>query len=420
MPGILMKRVTAAILLISLTGFFGMAGVSVNAESSMPVKEKTGSEGAKLFSSLSADEYDNQELIIYFQKKAARNRQLQIIKQYGATELSHTDTGNFSLIKLDKGSAKKAAAELGRDPLVKFAEPNVKYENTYKPNDKYYSKQWYLPKINMPKAWNQTKGSSSVTVAVIDNGMQVSHPDLKGKIVHQKNIVRGSRTITARDHGTHVAGIIAASMNKSGTAGIAPKVKIMPVQVFGGKFAAAYDIANGIIYAADNGAKIINLSLGSESYSSAVDYAVEYAHKKGAVIIAAAGNESTSAPSYPAALQYVLAVSATDSKDKDASFSNYGSYINYSAPGEDIYSTVSGSKYQYMDGTSMAAPVVSGVAALVLSRNPFLTPNEVEKILNKSVRFIRIWPNRRRKSSGKHTGASVIHFSFGQFHSDRE
>ncbi|PSL40687.1 FlgD-like protein [Planomicrobium soli] len=190
--------------------------------------------------------------------------------------------------------------------------------------------------------------------------------------------------IPAHPHGTHVAGIIAASINKTGVAGIAPNVKIMPINVFMYDIAYDFDIAKAIVYAADKGANVINMSLGSYGYSALQDDAVKYARGKGVVIIAAAGNNSTNARMYPAALPSVIAVAATDNKDKSAWFSNWGNHIDISAPGENIYSTLPASSYDYMSGTSMAAPVVSGVAALILSKNPFLSPDQVEDILAKS------------------------------------
>nr|WP_243449919.1 S8 family serine peptidase [Neobacillus terrae] len=236
----------------------------------------------------------------------------------------------------------------------------------------------------MPAAWDQTRGSAGIIVAVVDRGVQVNHPDLAGKIVSPIDILTGKTTFSPSEHGTHVAGIIAASINNTGVAGIAPNVKIMPVNVFQGEYANVYDIVNGIYYAVNHHANIINLSLGSPDYSYALDNAVQYAASKGVLVIAAAGNESTSRDTYPASFKTVTGVSATDSNDKITSFSNFGNYIDLSAPGESIYSTISGSSYQWMSGTSMAAPVVSGAAALILSKNPSLSPAQVIDTLKRS------------------------------------
>ncbi|WP_186725513.1 S8 family serine peptidase [Planomicrobium sp. CPCC 101110] len=314
---------------------------------------------------------------------AEKKKVLSLIE---GTEVSSMLNGEFSLVSVPKGTQLVVAADkLLEQKIIEFVQPNYEVESAYVPSDSGYKKQWHLPKIQMPKAWDTTKGSSAITVAVIDNGVQVSHPDLKGKIVSPYNAVTGGTTFSAQPHGTHVAGIIAASINKKGVAGVAPNVKIMPVNVFqtsGGAY--AYDVAVGIIYAADKGANVINMSLGGYNYSYVQDVATTYAKSKGVTIVAAAGNDDTSTLTYPASLPSVIGVSATNSSDRITGFSNYGSHIDLAAPGQDIYSSVSGSSYMNMSGTSMASPVVAGVAALVLSKNPLLSPDQVENILTGS------------------------------------
>jgi subtilisin family serine protease len=329
-------------------------------------------------------EFNSRELIIKFKDSATDQEIAKILESIKLKELS-TLKGNFSLVSVPKETDLTSVAEnLLKNNFVEFVEPNYKVERNFTPSDPYYKNQWYLKKIQTPKAWDQTKGASNITVAVIDGGVQTNHPDLSGKIVNPYNMVTGGTKLPADEHGTHVAGIIAATINKTGVAGIAPNVKIMPINVFDGEYADTYDIIDAIYYAADKKTDVINLSLGSFSYSYAMDYAASYAKSKGTVLIAAAGNEDTSLETYPAALDAVIGISATDKNDKITSFSNYGNYIDFAAPGQDIYSTVAGSSYRYMDGTSMAAPVVSGVTALVLSKNPMLTPSQVEDILRKS------------------------------------
>ncbi|QHN50240.1 hypothetical protein EPB69_14160 [Geobacillus stearothermophilus] len=279
---------------------------------------------------------------------------------------------------------KGLAAKLVQLPEIESVEPNYVIERTYTPSDPGYSKQWHLKKINAPKAWDTTKGSGQITVAVVDDGVQMNHPDLAGKIVSPYNVLTGAKSVPAGEHGTHVAGIIAASINKKGVVGVAPNVKIMPVNVFEGDGATSYDVAYGIVYAVDHGANVINLSLGSYSATVYEAEAVQYAVSKGVVLVAAAGNDDTYFPVYPAAFDPVIAVSATDSSDWITDFSNYGDYIDLAAPGVNIYSTFPGSSYYGLHGTSMAAPIVSGTAALVLSKNPLLTRGEVENILRKS------------------------------------
>jgi subtilisin family serine protease len=326
------------------------------------------------------------ELVVKFKENVSNKERRKVFSSFKTNELSFIEQGNFSLIKAPKGTDLKFLAEkLLKLNEVEFVEPNYIIEKRYTPKDPGYSKQWYLKKIQAPKAWDITKGSSQIIVAVVDGGVQTNHPDLVGKTVSSYNVVTGGQSVPSDEHGTHVAGIIAASINKKGVAGVAPNIKIMPVNVFDGDSSSSYDVALGILYAADHGANIINLSLGSYYYSYYLDVAVQYAASKGVVVIAAAGNDDTSFPVYPAALDYVIGVSATDRDDHITDFSNFGSYIDLSAPGEDIYSTFPKSSYRSLDGTSMATPVVSGVAALVLSKNPLLTRTEVENILKKSV-----------------------------------
>lgn len=326
------------------------------------------------------------EWMIHFKTGVTKEERTRIFQEIKATEISYLEQGYISLIKISNDSSSADLEALPKKySQIDYVEPNQKNMMQYTPRDPGYVKQWYLKKIQAPTAWEQTRGSSKITVAVIDDGVQTNHPDLSGKIVHPYNAVTDSTYYTPGDHGTHVAGIIAASMNDFGVAGISPNVKIMPINVFKGEYADLYSIVKAVYYAADHQAKVINLSLGSYDYSKSQYAAITYAKKKGAVVIAAAGNDHNSKKNYPAAYDNVIAVSATDSKDQITKFSSYGSHIDISAPGKDILSTVTKNMYGFSNGTSMASPVVSGVAALIVSKNPFLQPNQVEAILKKSV-----------------------------------
>ncbi|MEK4027856.1 S8 family serine peptidase [Pseudobacillus sp. FSL P4-0506] len=343
------------------------------AEPSQPVEEKFQGDYAK------------GELIIQFNRALEKAERQAIYTRYGLSEEDSLQHGLFVHASIKKKQElSTVAAELMKEEAVKQVEPNYQLTNTFKPSDSYYNRQWFHSKINAPKAWDRTRGSSQVTVAVIDGGMDTRHVEFKSRLVNPYNAVTGRTALPFDNHGTHVAGIIGAAMNGSGVTGVAPGVKIMPINVFQGEYADSYTIAEAMIYAVDKGADILNLSLGSYSYSNVIEYAANYAINKGAMVVAAAGNEDTSLPFYPAALSNVISVSATSSLDKIADFSNFGRYINLSAPGEDILSTTVNNSYSYMDGTSMAAPVVSGTSALVLSKNPFLSPQQVTRILYKS------------------------------------
>lgn len=330
--------------------------------------------------------HETEQLIIQFNGRTTYNTKESILQSIQAKEIQTIQNGHFTLVSLHKGTdLQEAATSLKKWDEVESVEPNYKVRTSYTPTDSAYSKQWYAKKINMDTAWDLSKGSPDIKVAVVDAGIQATHPELQGHIIMPFNAVDGSnKTLPANDHGTHVAGIIGASLNNKGTAGIAPEVKIMPINVFSGNEADIFTIVDGIDYAVKSGADIINLSLTMEDYTDVLDYSIQSAWKKGILIVAAAGNEDIETEQYPAALNHVLGVSATTKQDKKADFSNYGTYIDLAAPGVDIYSTIPWNSYDLMSGTSMSAPVVSGISALILSKNPFLTPSEVTKILQTS------------------------------------
>jgi subtilisin family serine protease len=331
-------------------------------------------------------DYQANELVINFREGVTKEQKLAFFASNQLTEKSSISNAGVSLVEVSPQTEdlKALAIKLAKSELIYLIEPNPVVEQTFIPSDKSFNKQWYLNQISAPKAWDTTRGSATITVAVIDDGVQTNHPDLVGKIVKPYNAVTGGTKYQANDHATHVAGIIAASMNGKGVAGIAPNVKIMPINVFSGTKADSYDVVDGIYYAVRNGADVINLSLGGFVYSYSMAEAVSYAFTQGTVVVAAAGNSDTSYSTYPAAYDGAFGISATDSNDRITDFSNFGNYIDFAAPGESIYSTVAGSGYDYMDGTSMASPVVAGVAALILSKNPLVTPNDVKAILANS------------------------------------
>ncbi|WP_189335326.1 S8 family peptidase [Actinoplanes ianthinogenes] len=259
--------------------------------------------------------------------------------------------------------------------------------------DTYRSRQWDLTRMNVPTAWQRSTGTG-VTVAVIDTGVDASHPDLAGQVLtgYDATTDQDGGTTDPQGHGTHVAGTVAAlAGNGIGVAGVAPDVKILPVRVLDAK-GVGYDsdTAQGIVWAADHGADVINMSLGGTDRSSAVSSAVAYARSKGVVVVAAAGNERQkgSPTSYPGADPGVIAVAATDSADQVASYSNAGDYVDVAAPGSSIISTyptgLAAAGYATMNGTSMASPHVAAVAALLLAAKPGLTPDEVESALEGS------------------------------------
>ncbi|MGB9714640.1 MAG: S8 family serine peptidase [Candidatus Bathyarchaeales archaeon] len=265
-----------------------------------------------------------------------------------------------------------------KNALARYIEPNMKFKALFVPNDQYWSLQWGPQKIRADWAWNTTTGNSSVLVAVIDTGIDYNHPDLAANYVFLGRDWVNNDTDPMDDngHGTHCAGIIAAELNNLlGVAGIA-QVRIMAEKALNADgYGWEDDIANAIIHAAENGAKILSNSWGSDEDSLLLHEAIQYAYNMGLLIVAAAGNEASNTKIYPAAYSEVVAVTATDSNDAPAGFTSFGSWVEVAAPGVNIYSTFwDGSHtYTYMSGTSMSCPHVVGVAALVWSQFPSAT-----------------------------------------------
>ncbi|MFI1994362.1 S8 family peptidase [Actinoplanes sp. NPDC020271] len=260
-------------------------------------------------------------------------------------------------------------------------------------SDPYRDRQWDLTTMNVPAAWPRSTGDG-VTVAVIDTGVDGRHPDLTGHVLTGYDAITNTAggNTDPQGHGTHVAGTIGAlTGNGIGVAGIAPDVTILPVRVLDAKGSGFdSDTAEGIVWAADHGADVINMSLGGTMPSTAVTNAVAYARGKGVVVVAAAGNDRAkgSPTSYPGADPGVIAVAATDSGDVVASYSNAGSYVDVAAPGSGIISTypTAAGGYATMNGTSMASPHVAAVAALLLAAAPDLTPDQVESALGSTAK----------------------------------
>lgn len=251
------------------------------------------------------------------------------------------------------------------------------------PNDPNYVAEWHLNRIQAATAWNVTTGSAT-PIAVIDSGVDGTHPDLAGRLVAGWNFLgANSNTSDVLGHGTAVAGTIAAATNNlTGVAGVTWANPIMPLVVLNSSDYASYsDIASAIMYAADRGARVINVSIGGTSASSTLQSAVDYAWNKGAVVFASAMNNSNSTLNYPAACNNVVAVSATNDADTLASFSNYGTWITLSAPGNNILTTNRGGGYGYWYGTSFASPIAAGAAALALALRPSLSAAALVNLL---------------------------------------
>jgi subtilase family protein/Big-like domain-containing protein/fervidolysin-like protein len=324
------------------------------------------------------------ELLVAPQDGVSDQELLQVHRGLGATLVTIIPGIRVHHIRVAPQGLDGVEAALQHHPKVKFVERNFLGKGGLVPNDPGFAYQWHLPKISAPSGWDLTTGSTSVPIAIIDSGVDPTHPDLAGKLLPGFNFLNNTTdTHDVLGHGTAVAGTAAAATNDDlGIAGVAWANPIMPLVVLDSTDYASYaNIASAITYATDHGAKVINISIGGSSYSSTLQSAVNYAWSHNLVIVACAMNYATSAPYYPAALSNVVAVSATDQSDNLASFSDYGTWIALSAPGTSIYTTTNGGGYGYWYGTSFASPQAAALAALAFSMNPALTNSQVVSLM---------------------------------------
>lgn len=346
-------------------------------------------------------------------------------------------TGKGALMK-DPGLRSRwetllAVKSLRRDPAVEYAEPNYRLRASLVPDDESFPLQWHYPLIDLPAAWDTTSGSSDVVVAVVDTGILAGHPDLAGQLVPGYDFVRDPASAGDGDgidpdpedpgnpleptastyHGTHVGGTVAAAGNNGrGVAGVAWSSRIMPLRALGGGGSGtSYDVNQAIRYAAglandsgtvpDKPATIINLSLGGGGFSQADQSLLQQVRAAGVLVVAAAGNEASTLPAYPASYEGVISVSAVDLQQRITRYSNTGAFVDVAAPGGDNGVDLNGDgyadgvlstggsgtgagssfAYTFISGTSMATPHVSGVLALMKSVNPALAPDDIDALL---------------------------------------
>lgn len=312
-------------------------------------------------------------------------------------------------------------AALSAEQTVEFAEPNYIYytqeegtspaptvamttrvsEPVVTPSDRLFAQQWALyngrtanstPRIDIhaPEAWTKTTGANDLLIAVLDSGIDYTHEELNdGRVrtdIDKDYVNNDDDAMDDAGHGTHVAGTIAAASNNGiGVSGVLWQAQLLPLKVCDENGACRMDaIVSAIQYAADQGARIINMSLGGNGCSSTLEAAIDYAYfEKGAVLVAAAGNENALV-GYPAAYEPVIAVGALDRHGQRAYFSNYGDALDLVAPGVRIFSAVLNNGYDTFSGTSMATPHVTGVAGLLLAQHPTLTNHQVRQLLFQS------------------------------------
>ncbi|KGX90614.1 S8 family peptidase [Pontibacillus marinus] len=312
------------------------------------------------------------EVLVKFKDDVKSKAKEKVLENVGANLIPDNDAVKSSFDVLKVGNVEAVVKALSKNPLVDYAEPNYIFDVAWTPNDTYYQGYQYGPQNTYTNyAWDITRGSSSQEIAVIDTGVDYYHPDLDGKTLRGYDFVDNDYyPMDLNNHGTHVAGIAAAETNNStGIAGMAPNTEIIAVRALDQNGSGSLDdIADAITYSADVGAEVINLSLGCDCSTTTLQNAVNYAWNSGSTLVAAAGNDGVSTTFEPASYSNVIAVGAVDQNDQVASFSNYGTWVDVTAPGVDIASTVPNNGYAYMSGTSMASPHVAGLAGLLAAQ----------------------------------------------------
>ncbi|MEB3197299.1 MAG: S8 family serine peptidase [Candidatus Sericytochromatia bacterium] len=301
----------------------------------------------------------------------------------GATRLRDLSVKGTAVYKLNaNGYALQAAEGWDEADDIDYIEPNYQYQTLEAPNDPAFGDSWGVAAILAPSIWPTTTGSG-IKVAVIDTGVDATHPDLRGQVLPGLDLVNDDEDAADdHGHGTHVAGTIAALANNGiGVAGVAPGAAIIPIKALNSKGQGSNaDIANGIVAAADRGAQVINLSLGGTDNSETLRRAVAQVQERGVIVVAAAGNSGISTPFFPAANEGVIGVGAVDDHRKRATFSNFGDYIDVAAPGVNIGSTQRGGGTTTMSGTSMASPHVAAACALLKAKFPMLKAGHLSRL----------------------------------------
>jgi len=318
------------------------------------------------------------------------------LPQIGVAEVRLAATGETEQA-LTKGNAAEVAQRrwqaTGRNArLTELIENNVLVEGAYLPNDPDINNQprtYPLQTTHTIQGWDYTRGDSTVIIAVLDSGINFAHPEFSNRLLPGYDFVNSDNDPSDdHGHGTHTAGIIAAGIdNGLGMVGICPECTLLPIKVLNHNNAGTWSgVAQGILYATDQGARVISLSLGASVSSKTLEAAVNYATEHNVLVVAAAGNMGVERKFYPAALENVMAVSATDGTDQRWLLSNMGDYIDVAAPGHAVYSTYNDLNnyyggYNYMSGTSMAAPHVAGLAGLLISQKPERTVADLYRII---------------------------------------
>lgn len=323
-------------------------------------------------------------ILVKFKPGVAASEKANINKAFGAVDNGKLGAGKseWHLVSVPFGKAEGFVTKYLNNPNVEGAELDYQMTASALPNDPGITQQYAYDRVQGAAAWDIITGSAGTrTVAVIDTGIDLTHEDLAGSLVPGAVFTKGGKSADDDNgHGTHCAGSVAGiGNNGKGISGMDQSAKLMPVKVLS-KSGSGWtsDIINGVYFAADNGADVLSMSLGGGGFNQAFQDAINYAHNtKGAIVVAAAGNDGVSTPHYPSAYANVMSVAATDQNDAKTSWSNYGSTVDVAAPGLSIYSTWYDGGYNTISGTSMATPLVAGLVSLTWAKNPMATNQAV-------------------------------------------
>lgn len=339
-------------------------------------------------------------LLVKFIDGTSEDSQRGILSAQGAKVEDTIPQLGVKILKVPPQALQGIQNALSKSDIVEYVEVDSIIEPTVIPDDTEFSKQWHLSKIQAPSAWDVSKGSSNVIIAILDTGFDSSHPDLAGKFVGGYNAYNNNNDWSSAPcgHGNLVAGVAASATNNGiGVAGLGWQNMILPIKVTGSDcYTTTSILARAIAYATDSGARVANISFAIYAGDRTITNAAKYMYNHGGLVVAAAGNSGQLINGKDN--RYIISVGATDNNDNIASFSTYGKYVDFSAPGVSVYTTcicqssVSDSTgtytvptyYMPASGTSFSSPIVSGLVALMYSKNPSLSPQQVYDVLKQS------------------------------------